>query len=981
MERYSRQNLTLGEKATQNLFSSSVLLIGLDGGLATEILKNLLLSGVNSIYLLDSLSELKEIKNPSGFYFNNDDVRGRASLILSERMKHLNPTCKISVIESYDVLLESSEVKPLVILCNEDKEKAIKLNDDCRLNNCKMIWAYSKGVCGFVFDDVLENHVVKDLDGETVDPLQIENFGLSGTIEVLGDLNNVQDGNFIRFVNLVGNNIDFLRNDTFKVSVKNRNSLVLEDIDTNLRSNLEKMDLQNGTIIVTKSGETFSHASLTRNMNGLSAAGGEFLIENSFNPIFDRNLLEILFSWQSNADHCWSEEVDSFVSKIESKEHSLIARSLLIEIPAVSSIIGAYASSEAIKIITSKFAPLKQWFVYSDYSLVPGEKPTGSFDGSELAKLFGSDYIDLLSKTSLFLVGVGAIGCEMIKNLSQLNFSTDGVSKIIMTDPDVIANSNLSRQFLFRNEHVNKLKSEIAGLEILKHNPKIGIETLNQKMSPENQSLVNKIFESDIRFVVNALDNVEARRYIDDQCFNNSLALFESGTQGMKGNIQPVIPYLTETYGNTNDPDQEKSFPVCTIKNFPNQPHHTIHWALDFFEFFRRAPENVNNFIEDNKFFNNLSGYDKGTALKDLDLMLNIKDPTWQDCAKWAGKMYLENFRDNILQILSNFPEDSLNVDGTMFWSKGKRCPKSLDLDITNDKVLDFIESTTMLLLHCYYGENKPIFSRNDLIDVDYEIYEYHIKDIKIAKDDKELSEMKSEEISVDDLSSKFESLSIRRPESKFYPHMFEKDDDSNYHIMFIRAASNLRATNYGISTLSFEETKSIAGKIIPAVATTTSLVSGLSTIEIMKYCYHLLSSGLPLNSREEFPNLKIDSFKSYFVNMATNIFVGTDPIDAPKIKIGEIEINSWKKFEEKSDMKVKDFIKKYSEEFKDEISTIIYGACLLYADFMGNDSDLELNLSKLIIDKCKIDPRKESINLHVVGDNEDLPSIKFSLT
>ena len=34
-----------------------------------------------------------------------------------------------------------------------------------------------------------------------------------------------------------------------------------------------------------------------------------------------------------------------------------------------------------------------------------------------------------------------------------------------------------------------------------------------------------------------------------------------------------------------------------------------------------------------------------------------------------------------------------------------------------------------------------------------------------------------------------------------------------------------------------------------------------------------------------------------------------------------------------------------------------------------------------IIIDKCKIDPRKESINLHVVGDNEDLPSIKFSLT
>lgn len=46
-------------------------------------------------------------------------------------------------------------------------------------------------------------------------------------------------------------------------------------------------------------------------------------------------------------------------------------------------------------------------------------------------------------------------------------------------------------------------------------------------------------------------------------------------------------------------------------------------------------------------------------------------------------------------------------------------------------------------------------------------------------------------------------------------PVDFEKDDDSNHHIDFITAASNLRAMNYGISVADKFKTKLIAGKII----------------------------------------------------------------------------------------------------------------------------------------------------------------------
>ena len=91
----------------------------------------------------------------------------------------------------------------------------------------------------------------------------------------------------------------------------------------------------------------------------------------------------------------------------------------------------------------------------------------------------------------------------------------------------------------------------------------------------------------------------------------------------------------------------------------------------------------------------------------------------------------------------------------------------------------------------------------------------------------------------------------------------FEKDDPTNWHIEFVGSVANLRARNYQIKEVDNFKVKLIAGKIIPALATTTAMVVGTVGIEIIKF---VLGKG-------------VNKMKNCFVNLALPLWLFSEPL------------------------------------------------------------------------------------------------------
>jgi ubiquitin-activating enzyme E1 len=947
---YDRQIRTYGVEAMKKMSSSSVLIYGLEKGLGTEVAKNLTLGGVRNIYLYDENPVISSDLE-TGIYYSTDSIGLIRSQVLVTKLKELNPYVNIQAVNNF------KQKQNVTIVINQSTETVSNvISNYCREISSKLVVLYSRGISGVIFVDAGQSHTVTDVTGENIEPVQIGEIYSDGKVKCASNSSHdFQSGDTIKFNNLEGTNLEQF-NKEWKINVINTTTFQLEQFD-----NISKYSFINGTAIHIKKPIEIYHQTWEQQLENPTVSFS-FDMDNA-KKLVDTYIQMFTNNLVYSIPFIWSESNNDFMqtNKILLCEH---ARTFAYEIIPVVSLMGSITASEAIKLITNKYMPANQWFTWSDSELIPKTQPKYKDAKTSYGILWGTEFETKLFNSKWFMVGSGAIGCEYLKNLAYMNIANTklGTGEIIITDPDSIEKSNLNRQFLFRSHHIGKSKSEMATSVIKQMKPHINIRSFSQKVGSDSMEFTNQIMDSNITGVLNALDNVKARRFMDEMCFKYNIPLFESGTTGTKGNTQPVIPFVTETYSNSTDPEQEKSFPICTIKSFPNEITHTIHWAMDQFEFFNRAPSTINKWIENSEYINELSQVEKSIVMSDIN-KLTIKYPTQKTglkgCAEWAVDMFTENYYNSIVQLLHTFAPEHEVIPGVKFWSAGKRCPKPIKFDSENKDHFNYVNATTHIIARIS-GINDN-FTNEQLKEIitKYQPTVFIPTKIKIATTDSELEKI---------FSTQNQDILIGTPTEftqTFVPQEFEKDNDSNWHIDWITAASNIRAMNYNIPIADRQQTKGIAGRIIPAIATTTSAISGLTLMEMLKYL-------IGFN--------KVEQYRSTFINIAEPVLIYSEPIEAPMIKINGIKLNSWTKFEYTKDSTVGEFKKFYDTQFKINISMIVIGTSMIYAEFISSDS-IHNKLSDAIKQALDIDYVPSNVSVSLATDDDcELPLITINL-
>jgi molybdopterin/thiamine biosynthesis adenylyltransferase len=148
---------------------------------------------------------------------------------------------------------------------------------------------------------------------------------------------------------------------------------------------------------------------------------------------------------------------------------------------------------------------------------------------------------EILENAKVLVVGAGALGNEVVKNLVMV-----GVGTIYAVDFDVVVTSNLNRCIFFRREDARKGRSKVRALA-----------ERATELSPYDYTRVIPI-EADVHHLphdhevyvqsqvyVSCLDNLAARLELNEAAVHNGKPLVDGGMSGYIGHAQVVIPGRT----------------------------------------------------------------------------------------------------------------------------------------------------------------------------------------------------------------------------------------------------------------------------------------------------------------------------------------------------------------------------------------------------------------------------------------------------
>ncbi|VVA16522.1 PREDICTED: ubiquitin-activating enzyme [Prunus dulcis] len=954
---HSRQLAVYGRETMRRLFASNVLISGIQG-LGAEIAKNLILAGVKSVMLHDEGNvELWDLS--SNFVFSEDDVGKNRALVAVQKLQELNNAV---VVHTLTTKLAEEQLADFqaVVFTDISLEKAIEFNDYCHNHQppIAFIKTEARGLFGSVFCDFGPEFTVFDVDGEDphtgiIASISNDNPALVSCVD--DERLEFQDGDLVVFSEVHGMTE---LNDGKPRKIKNARaySFSLEE-DTTGFGTYEK----GGIVTQVKQPKVLNFKPLREALND----PGDFLFSD-FSK-FDRPpLIHLAFQALDkfvSESGCFpipgseedAQKLISIASNINEKLgdgrlediNPKLLRHFAFGAKAVlnpmAAMFGGIVGQEVVKACSGKFHPLFQFFYFDSVESLPTEplqpsdlKPLNSRYDAQIS-VFGSKLQKKLEDSKVFLVGSGALGCELLKNLALMGVSCSNHGKLTVTDDDVIEKSNLSRQFLFRDWNIGQAKSTVAASAAASINPRLNVEALQNRVGPETENVFDDTFWENLSVVINALDNVNARLYVDQRCLYFQKALLESGTLGAKCNTQMVIPHLTENYGASRDPP-EKQAPMCTVHSFPHNIDHCLTWARSEFEgLLEKTPAEVNAYLsKPSEYVTTMRNAGDAQARDTLERVLECLDrercETFQDCIGWARLKFEDYFSNRVKQLIYTFPEDATTSTGAPFWSAPKRFPHPLQFSAADPGHLHFVIAAAILRAETF-GIPIPDWVRNTTKVAEavekVEVSEFQPKkDAKIVTDD-EATNLTPQSLDdaqvINELIKKLEHCREKLPPGfRMKPIQFEKDDDTNYHMDLIAGLANMRARNYSIPEVDKLKAKFIAGRIIPAIATTTAMATGLVCLEL----YKVLDGGH-----------KLEDYRNTFANLALPLFSMAEPVPPKVIKHRDMSWTIWDRWILRGNPTLRELIQWLKDKGLKAYS-ISFESCLLYNTMFSRHQD-----------------------------------------
>ncbi|KAK1602226.1 hypothetical protein QYE76_037530 [Lolium multiflorum] len=988
---HSRQLAVYGRETMKRLFASNVLVSGLQG-LGVEIAKNLVLAGVKSVTLHDDGNvELWDLS--SNFFLSESDVGQNRAQACVQKLQELNNAVLISALTG-DLTKEQLSKFQAVVFTDISLEKAVEFDDYCHSHQPPIAFIKSevRGLFGSVFCDFGPEFTVLDVDGEEphtgiVASISNDNPALVSFVD--DERVEFQDGDLVVFSEVHGMTE---LNDGKPRKVKNARpfSFQLEEDTSSFGAYV-----RGGIVTQIKLPKVIKFKPLKEAM----VEPGEFLMSD-FSKFERPPLLHLAFqaldkfrselkrfpvAGSSDDVQKVIEYADSINETLGDKKLEGIDKKLLHHFASgsravlnpMAAMFGGIVGQEVVKACSGKFHPLYQFFYFDSVESLPVDplepsdlKPENTRYDAQIS-VFGSKLQKKLEEAKIFMVGSGALGCEFLKNLALMGISCSQNGRLTVTDDDVIEKSNLSRQFLFRDWNIGQPKSTVAATAAMEINPKLHVEALQNRASPETENVFNDSFWENLDAVVNALDNVTARLYIDSRCLYFQKPLLESGTLGAKCNTQMVIPHLTENYGASRDPP-EKQAPMCTVHSFPHNIDHCLTWARSEFEgLLEKTPTEVNAFLSNPTTYVSAARTAGDAQARDqlervIECLDRDKCETFQDSITWARLKFEDYFSNRVKQLAFTFPEDSMTSSGAPFWSAPKRFPRPVEFSSSDPSQLSFILAASILRAETF-GIPIPEWAKtpNKLAAeaVDKVIVpDFQPKQgVKIVTDEKatSLSSASVDDAAViEELIAKLEDISKRLP-SGFHmnPIQFEKDDDTNFHMDVIAGFANMRARNYSIPEVDKLKAKFIAGRIIPAIATATAMATGLVCLEL----YKVLAGGH-----------KVENYRNTFANLAIPLFSIAEPVPPKTIKHQELSWTVWDRWTVTGNITLRELLGWLKEKGLNAYS-ISCGTSLLYNSmFPRHKERLDRKVADVARDVAKMEVPSYRRHLDVVVACED---------